>query len=368
MADEHRTTADSLKKLESLRSQPHSFGFFSAVRMLDCNFREQPRTGTSDRPKGEAFRIGQNPTLRFPPSTLAEFSQPSAGKKWRLATYFFGLFGPNGALPTHLTDFAQQRIAINHDETFARFVDVFHHRFASFFYRAWAASQPTVHMDRKESDRFADYVAALCGLGLPSLKNRDAMPDQAKLTFCGHLACSTRHAHGLGSILRSFFEVPVELQQFVSHWIRLPEDCLWKLGSSSHSNELGVSLTLGARVRDCQQRFRIVLGPLNYDHYCRLLPFGKSMRRLGSIVDQYVGQELSWDVQLVLQRQELPRFRLGRQGHLGWTAWLATRVPTADPAQLVVEPVSERKYRKSPAQRDDFASNCSRLPPEFIRV
>ena len=368
MAGEHRQTPDPVDLLQQLHAEVHRFGFFSALRALDCHFRNQPRTGMSERAKSEAFRVGQEPSLRFAASTLASFEQRPTSGKWRLATYFFGLFGPNGALPTHLTDFAQQRIANHHDETFARFADLFHHRMACFFYRAWAAGQPTVQLDRPDGDRFADYVAALCGLGQPALRHRDAMPDFVKLSFCGFLGGTTRHASGLQAILRSYFDVPVQLVPFIAHWIRLPEDCVWRLGQPSQANRLGVSLTLGARVSDCQQRFRIVVGPLSYERYCQLLPFGTSMRRLRAIVDQYAGRELSWDVQLQLTRQQTPRLMLGRQGHLGWTAWLASRPPSADRADLVVEPCHERKYSRSPAKRDDFVPDCPCFTTEPMRV
>ena len=57
----------------------------------------------------------------------------------------------------------------------------------SLFYRTWADAQPTVQFDRPESDRFAAYVGSLAGVGLPSLQDRDAMPDLAKLSFAGRL-------------------------------------------------------------------------------------------------------------------------------------------------------------------------------------
>jgi type VI secretion system protein ImpH len=353
MANKHRTSSDSLdEKLLSFQAKPHQFSLFSAVRRLDCLFRKQPRTGTSERPSLERLRIGQEPTLEFAPASIAGFKQRDSDKTWHLQTFFFGLFGPNGPLPTHITDFAEQRTKQQHDETFARFADVFHHRMACFFYRAWSASQPTVHMDRPESDRFAAYVAALCGIGTPALRNRDAMPDNAKLYFCAQLACTARHSSGLRSILNAFFQAPVEIIPFVSHWVQLPEDCLWKLGQKRTAGELGVSVSLGARVRDCQQKFRIALGPIDYELFSKLLPFGNSMRRLRAIVDQYVGQEFSWDVQLVLQRHEVPRISLGKRGHLGWTTWLSSREPREDANHLIVDPFAESRRTKKLALRD----------------
>jgi type VI secretion system protein ImpH len=349
MANQHRTSSESVERLQALQDEPFRYSLLSAIRILDCMMGAEEQTGKSSRPSKELLRIGQRPSLTFAPSSIAGIQPRASDGKWLLQTYFLGLFGPNGPLPTHFSDFADQRIKHHRDSTFSAFVDIFHHRMASFFYRAWAASQPTVHLDRPASDRFSDYIASLCGLGLKPLRHRDQMPDNAKLFFAAHLAAQTRHAEGLESVLAAFYQVNAELIPFISHWVPLPEDCIWKIGGTRHSGELGKSITLGSRVRDCQQRFRIVLGPLDFEPYCQLLPNGASMKRLRSIVDQYVGLELTWDVQLVLKKKEVPPMNLGHQGQLGWTTWLSTRTPQSDADELVVNPKgrSEKYYKKS---------------------
>ncbi len=163
MADTGRTPADSLKKLESLQAAPYRYNYFSAIRMLDCVFSDSRARGLQNRPAHESFRIGQLPTLKFAPASLSAFFGRKHGH-WFLQTYFFGLFGPNGPLPQHLTDYTQQRMVHHRDQTLAAFVDIFHHRMATFFYRAWPiASRRSVGSDRPASDRFKTYVSALCG-------------------------------------------------------------------------------------------------------------------------------------------------------------------------------------------------------------
>ena len=123
----------------------------------------------------------------------------------RLAVNFFGLFGPNGPLPLHLTEYARNRLRAESDPTLVRFIDLFHHRMLTLFYRVWAAAQPTVSFDRPETDRFALYVGSLFGLGMPSLRNRDAFPDLARLHYAGQLACQTRHPDGLNAMISDYF-------------------------------------------------------------------------------------------------------------------------------------------------------------------
>lgn len=339
MASENRTSAQVVALAAALQEAPYRFGFFQALRRLECAYRERPRIGESPRPADDPIRLGQKPTLAFAPSTLADFEPGEKGLPPRLLVYFLGLFGPNGALPLHLTDYARERISNAKDPTFGRFADVFHHRILSLFYRAWASSRPTVSFDRPESDRFGDYVASLCGLGMPSLRERDGVPDIAKLHYTGHLSNQTHHAEGLISLLTDFFRLPVALDEFVGHWMILPEDCLWRLGESPESGTLGVTTTIGARVWDRQYKFRVLFGPLGIADFERLLPGGDNLARLVALVRNYAGDELAWDVNLILRKDEVPPLELGGKGRLGWSTWLSSREPERDAGDLYLQPM-----------------------------
>jgi len=56
------------------------------------------------------------------------------------------------------------------------------------------------------------------------------------------------------------------------------------------------------------------------------------------LVRNYIGDELSWDVLLILLREEVPSTTLGTAGRLGWTSWLGARAHDDDAADLVLEP------------------------------
>ena len=109
----------------------------------------------------------------------------------------------------------------------------------------------------------------------------------------------------------------------------------------SGGSALGVNVTVGSHVWDCQQTFRIVLGPMGYTDYLRFLPKGDRLAQLVAIVRNYVGDELAWEVNLVLKKEETPRMALGRQGHIGWTAWVASRRPEKDADDFQREPLAQ---------------------------
>ncbi len=312
-----------MKLWRQMNGHPWRFGFYPALRRLECEFAERPRLGRTRHARQDAIRLGQDPSLAFPASTLSSFAQDKRYPVPRLGVRFFGLLGANGPLPLHLSEVVHERMHNAHDSTLCAFLDLFHHRLLSLFYRAWAESQPTVSYDRPEQDGFGRYLGSLCGIGSPHMRGRDAMPDAAKLHFAGRLACQTHHAEGLQAVLRDYFRLPVRIEEFVGGWLDLPDDSRCRLGRSARVGSLGVNTLLGARVWQAQQRFRIVLGPLGLTDYRRLLPGGRSLRSLQAVVRNYLGDEQEWELQLILREAEIPGPRLGGDTQLGWTGWLS---------------------------------------------
>ena len=187
MADAPRQSTDAVRVTQDLETRFASYEFFAAMRRVECALPQLPRLGLAARAADEAVRLGQVPSLTFAPTMFVEAQRREDGKLW-LGGVFFGVFGPNGPLPLHLTEYAHDRRHNFRDRTLASFADIFHHRLMCLFYRGWADAQPTVQADRKDSDRFSAYVRALVGVGQESLKDRDAMPDSARRSARGRSA------------------------------------------------------------------------------------------------------------------------------------------------------------------------------------
>ncbi len=339
-------SAAVLALLERLAASPSAHGFYQTMRELEAITPERPRLGRSQRPRQDALRLAQEPSTIFASAALSSLEPGAEGRPSRLLVHFFGLFGPDGPLPLHLTDHARDRRRNHRDPSFQRFADIFHHRAMSLFWRAWADVRPTVSFDRPNEDRFQTYVGSLMGLGQDSLRNRDAMPDLTKLHFAGLFANQTRHASGLGAILSSFFTMPVQIECFIGAWLTMPKSDHSALGIDRRSGVLGESILLGASVWSRQNKFRIVIGPLSLAEYLRLLPGGQSFRRLIPIVRNYAGDTMLWDVNLVLRAEEIPRTVLGKQGRLGWTSWLHNKNNTQDAADLFLDASADSVARR----------------------
>ena len=341
MASKNRSAIDRLALYRELAAEPYKFDFFQALRLIECANLEKAKIGASLRPKDDAIRMGQEPSMAFAPSTLSTFDIGSGQSAPHLSVLFFGLFGPHGPLPLHLTEYVRERVRNFDDESFARFADIFHHRLLSLFYRSWARSQPTVNFDRSESDDFSTKVSSLFGLGHPLLRDRDALPDQAKLHFAAHFANQARSAEGLLAVIRGYFDMPANLEQYVGSWLDIPAQDQMRLGDSPDSGSLGVTSTLGARVWECQSKFRLSFGPLDIESYKRMLPGGASLIRLIAIVRNYVGDEFDWDVHLLLKGDEVKPAQLGEFGQLGWTTWMPSAYQEEQFGDLYLNPMQD---------------------------
>jgi type VI secretion system protein ImpH len=320
-----------------VEAAPYRHDFYAVMRLLETLDRTRPRWGRAQRPRDEAVRVGQDPELDFAPAAISSFLRRESGPP-RL-----------GPMPLHLTEYARERAHNHADFTLSRFADQFHHRAGLLFYRAWAMSQPVVHLDRRADDAFSRWIGALGGIGEPTQSGRDSLSDEAKRHRVAILACGAKTAEGLTKLLRGWFGIAVRLKSHVGHWLAMrPADRTRLLPPTRPvlRNVLGSSAVAGAKVWDRQFRFRLHLGPMDYATYQRFLPGQRSIVELRDWVRQYVGLSLSFDAVAWLRGSEVPPLALGVQhandGRLGWTTWLGSRRALGDRGDLRVSPEAPR--------------------------
>jgi type VI secretion system protein ImpH len=335
--------------LDALTAAPHRYDFYQVLRHIEAAHPSLPRLGEALRPADEPVRLTQPAELTFAPASIHGVQRESDGTP-RVRQRIFGLLGPNGPLPLHLTELARDRANQHADAGLQRFLDTLSHRFGLLFYRAWAQAQPVLGLDRPGKDPFALRLGALFGVGNETATARDALGDPAKLHFTGRLARQVRDADGLLAWCRAEFGVPVRVDQWCGHWMPLGRDERTRL-KRGQNHALGHGAVLGQTVWDVQHKFRIVIGPLRLARYLDFLPGGRDLSRLQAMVRQWVGLEFAWDLQLILARQDVPRLRLGGgglQGRLGRSGWLGRYARPHDAVDLVID-VEATLQRRRPA-------------------
>ena len=330
---------------DELAAAPYAHDFFATLRRIDALTPAAPRMGRALRPALEPMRLGQDAELDFAPASIMSFAAQSHAPP-RLGVRFLGLFGPQGPLPLHLTEYTRDRERHHADASLARFADIFHHRLLTLFYRAWAEAQPAVHADRPDDDQFAKWLGALIGIAPPALRDRDAVPDAAKRFHAGTLSRGVKNGEGLESLLRAYLRVPVRVESFVGHWMQLRPQDRTRLGlghAAEPSAQLGRSAVAGSKVWDRQYKFRIHVGPLDRQQFEAFLPGGDALAAVRDTVRQFAGLSRRWDLQVSLKAGDVPRARLRGDAptRLGLSTWLGgarRRGLTHDRDDLVLRP------------------------------
>ncbi|MEO7650659.1 MAG: type VI secretion system baseplate subunit TssG, partial [Bryobacteraceae bacterium] len=244
----------------------------------------------------------------------------------------FGLTGTQGVLPHFYTEHMIMR-RLMRDDAMGAFLDVFNHRLMSFFYRAWEKHHPVIGYEQKaatgrEPDNFTQYLFDLVGMGTPDLRGRLSIPDEALLYYGGLVAQRPHSAAAVRGILRDYFGVPVEIDQFLGDWYPLREDDRSYMWTEGIHNELGGGAIAGDAVWDQQARFRIRVGPLGLKRFRSFLPEGKAIAELIEWTRFLVGTCMTFEVNVVLKAAEVPYCQLTdaeEEGpRLGWLGWLKT--------------------------------------------
>jgi type VI secretion system protein ImpH len=346
--------------LDELFEEPWRFEFPQAMRVLLRNSEHGEKVRPEDRRYDDArepVRIGTNQSLGFPASDIqsldrASRSRPagtesSAGERARMKVNFLGLTGPSGVLPIAYTEYllgsadptGKMRVPVD----LVDFFDIFNHRLAMLFYYAWEKYRFPVMRERSAEpvgaqaspggvpshDFFGQMLLSLVGLGTDYLQGRQSTPDAFFAKYAGLLAIQPRSACALESILADDLQVPVEVRQFQGGWYPLAANSKTSFSDTdSDSDRLGHGVVVSEEYWSQEFMVRIIIGPLDLPNYRRFLGGGSGLKRLEEICRFYSRDEVVFELQLILMKDQVPAARLSgaasansQDSQLGWTTW-----------------------------------------------
>jgi type VI secretion system protein ImpH len=321
VADPDRGTDHPLKR--TLLQEGFRFNFFQAVRLLQQTTPGSVPVGHQGPVSQEAIRFRPVLDMAFAASDVAKITAsdgPEGRPRYDIATTFLSVYGAVSPLPTYFTE----DLLNQDDESLQQeFLDLFHHRAISLFYRVWEKYRYTARFSPDGSDYFSKRFQMLLGIDrLPAGHHVNAVRLQG---FAGLLTQVPRSAASLRSLISDYFEgVPVRIDSCVGRWLPIPEDQHNRLGLSNTS--LGKDLSLGERVYDVSCTFRVAMGPLSLEEFMAFLPCGDKMPELRELTDLMNGDGLDYEVELALKEAEVPPLQLcGPTARLGWSSWLGRR-------------------------------------------
>jgi type VI secretion system protein ImpH len=314
--------------LTRFRAEPHAFEFFQAVSLLERLLPGHAPVGGFGDPSDEVVRFATPTSVAFPASEIQALDEPRDGSgPPRLTVNFMGLTGPQGVLPLAYSLYLAERRRAR-DHAAKDFIGIFEHRMLSLLYRAWERSHAAVAHGRGQRDWLTRHLLNLIGLGTDGLQRQLAIPDEALLFYVGLLGVPTRPAAALEQMLADYFGVDTAVEQFVGAWYPLDRATQCELDDDGVSTQLGLGAVAGDELWDLQSRVRVRLGPLTREQYDRFLPGGSAHEQLRALTRFFGNDQLDFEIQLVLARDEVPPCRLGDDDDaplaLGWSTWIRT--------------------------------------------
>ena len=354
MASTSRRSTRHLVK--EIKANGPRFRFFQAVRLLALS-SEKTAGGRAAIPA--PLRFGSSLSLALQPSDITEVTERCAPRPQAeeessekesdalsatpntealaMTVGFMGLTGPSGVLPVPYTELLIDRRNQFHDNAGHQFLDLFTHRAVSLFYQAWRKHRFYLPYEAGNTDGFSRNLLDIVGVGLRHLQQRllasgNGIPDRFLIHYAGLLSQKPISAVNIAALVRGYFAVDAEMEQFVGQWMQLPTHEQSAL--DGRPCYLGQNTFVGERLWDRQTKARIKLGPLNKEQFEQFMPGQPGLTALRELIQFCVGFTLDCDVLLILQRQDIPPPSLATTQtifpRLGYNLWLNSQPPHQD--------------------------------------
>jgi type VI secretion system protein ImpH len=317
------------KASQRLRNGIGAPDFWGFVRKLENANTSKPRLGYGKNPGEENVRFGQAPYLNFPSTDIAEIIEGGrrASVDAVIIVYFFGLLGVNGPMPLEFTNYVFRRSHNYFDNTWRRFLDIIHHRFLSFYYRAYSANQQAISFDRKDEDPISDIIRSLTGL--PPDRGFTERRERIALNSAQHFSLLVKNRWGLEDLLRRTFKLESEVREFIPTSYDIPPENYAILGREQNSR-LGVNLQIGRTCISITGKFEIRIGPLAFEDYLKFMSGRNGFALLREAVNLYLDRPLDYSVVFSVLCETIPLAQLGFDlekarwdpPQLGYTCWI----------------------------------------------
>lgn len=307
---ENTTMADENSVKRRLGQEGYRFNFFKAVHLLEL-FSGGRAAGAGLSPTQDPVRFSVRPGFDFPASDIQEISANGNGSSPKMTVNFMGLVGPKGVLPDWYNTHAQNS-GHGKDHAFTDFLDLFHHRLISLFYRAWKKYRLVENYRADGTDTISIALASLAGTGREDRAADPEFFDHARkrlIHFCGLVARTVPTVAAIEALVGHAVGAPVLVEQFVERTLPVHEQDRTRLGRRNAT--LKRDALCGGRIRDVSSFFRVHIGPLAWKRYLAFAPGSPHLAMVRQLVAYLAGIEYEFELRLIIRGREVPALRLG---------------------------------------------------------
>jgi type VI secretion system protein ImpH len=329
-------SANTAPLLPALLDQATRMNFVRFCELLELATPAAPPLGTTDSPAAEPVRFRSRAQLGFPGREIDavryDIDNPAAAPS--VVTTFLGLYGVDARMPVYFVD----EVAQNRDgaESLAAFLDLFHHRIITQYYRVARKYRYPVGFRRDGTDPVSRYLLSFAGFGFSTsarIGTSAAAGDEARdvasarqrlaevadkrrlLSMLGLAMQKTRTAEGLAGVLRHAVpDATVTVEEFHP---------VWREVNDFEPAALGEQCLLGRGFYDRANMVRVVITPALRETVLSLVPGRPAHREIMALLRFYLGYESEADLEMHVRADLMPKPMLEpSHANLGFTAQL----------------------------------------------
>lgn len=327
-----------MSEVEALLARAEHLSFFELVARL-----EQARPGSAalggDGPfSEEALRFRHDPALTFHTGDVRSAVLNAHGHV-ELTTTFAGLTGSTSPLPA---SFLEQAAREDDDGQLERdFLDIFHHRLLSLFYRGRRKFDLTDGASAHAAPQLLSWLLGLAGLPAGQAEAISGLELALLLRLLPLLVSYPANAERIAVAIRAVFadvlgEATVSVRSMTGGHVPIDASARARLGVDFR---LGRTSTLGARAPLPASGITVRLHGLRPADCARLSPGGDRHASFSKLVLLFTPESVRVHVELT--PSHAPSTRLGRpDARLSLSSWLGGR-GTPIPVLMKLEPSSQ---------------------------
>lgn len=291
---------------------------FALLRYLHLHANLTKNIGDELQLTEHNVRFGQLAKLSFQERQVHQII--SQGEFLKIKIKGFGMLGANGALPLHLSEAIYEKNLHEKDHTFNDFLDIFHHRLISLFYKAWLSAEPAVMLDNKSNPVFGEHIAGFVGNQLLADDGTEGILKYSQFYYSSLLLNQNMPTHNLVEILGGYFDIPIQIEENIGEWIYAEAHTTTL--SSQFSEPLGAGLLIGTHYFDATQKFQVIIGPVNISKYLDFLKEGRLYDKLIGWIARYTKHSYQFNIKIIINKDDVRPSRLDTSHPLGRNSWL----------------------------------------------
>jgi type VI secretion system protein ImpH len=297
--------------------------FFRFCELIELAAPDRPPIGTTDSPASEPVRFRSRARLGFPNREIdaVEYDLDHPAMPPVVRTTFLGLYGVDARMPSYFVD----EVAQNREgaESMSAFLDIFHHRVVTQYYRVWRKYRYPAGFRNDGTDEISRYLLSFAGLGIASPEAAAAgsqglpsgLGTRKLLSMLGLASQKTRTAEGLVGVLQHAVpDARITVEEFYPVWIS---------AADYPRTPLGEACLLGRGFFDRANAVRIVITPQTRESVLGLMPGRANHSEVMALLRFYLGYEARARLEMHVAPELMPAQALNsNQVSLGYTTQL----------------------------------------------